>query len=110
MNYIKKKICALEGTSVEMFSYYSHPSSYAVIDTFWFTDTDGQFDLTNLFSKPKYDGRLEYVNLTNQNRHKLIIKNVTRNDNAEYKFRIITDKSDGKYHGIPGVTLHTTGK
>ena len=110
MNYVKKKICALEGTSVEMSCYYSHPSGYVVTDIIWYIDyAEGAY--TNLSSYPRYNGRLEYNgNMMNQNRHELTIKNLTTSDSVEYMFRIITDKTDGKYNGVPGVTLKITGK
>lgn len=109
INYVKSRICALEGSSVNISSENSYPS--------WFTEIDSQ-----RWSRIKWNGeKEETVNLkepagyfehheekkenSQKNIHTLIIKSVHQNDSAEYRLRFQGDEKSQK----AGVILIVTG-
>ncbi|XP_063064203.1 B-cell receptor CD22-like [Engraulis encrasicolus] len=96
-----ESVCALEGSSVELHSYYSHPDGHTVDKTFWFID--GNY--IDLKENDHYKDRVTYT--PNTNNHTLSIKNLKSDDTREYRFRFIT-KQQGGWNGI-NVQLTVTG-
>ena len=101
VSYSSRRVCALMGSTVDISSTYSHPSGYTVSKTFWHYGPPGHY--TDLREEHQFAGRVEYEGNT------LRIKELKMNDSGEYKFRIITDRIEGKYSGSPGVILTVTG-
>ncbi|CAG5928836.1 unnamed protein product, partial [Menidia menidia] len=88
-----------------MISSYKHPSDFKVERAFWFTQNP-ENRYNDLKYDPNYSNRSEYHC---QNKICSVkIKNITENDKAVYKFRFLTNNSDGKYTGVPGVSLSVT--
>ncbi|CAM4655327.1 unnamed protein product [Leuciscus chuanchicus] len=100
VSYSSRRVCALMGSTVDISSTYSHPSGYTVSKTFWHSGQPGDFK--DLREEHQFAGRVEYEGNT------LRIKELKMNDSGEYKFRIITDRTEGKYSGSPGVILTVT--
>ncbi|XP_067254841.1 sialoadhesin [Chanodichthys erythropterus] len=100
VTYTSRRVCALMGSTVDISCTYSHPSGYTVNKTFWHYVQSGDFK--DLREKHEFAGRVEYVGNT------LRIKELKMNDSGEYRFRIITDTTGGKYSGSPGVILTVT--
>ncbi|XDV22224.1 hypothetical protein PO909_027168 [Leuciscus waleckii] len=100
VSYSSRRVCALMGSTVDISSTYSHPSGYTVNKTFWHSGPPGHY--TDLREEHQFAGRVEYEGNT------LRIKKLKINDSGEYKFRIITDRTEGKYSGSPGVILTVT--
>ncbi|XP_048021896.1 uncharacterized protein LOC125252543 isoform X2 [Megalobrama amblycephala] len=100
VTYTSRRVCALMGSTVDISCTYSHPSGYNVNKTFWHYGTPGDFK--DLREERQFAGRVEYVGNT------LRIKELKMNDSGEYRFRIITDTTGGKYSGSPGVILTVT--
>ncbi|XP_048021981.1 sialoadhesin-like [Megalobrama amblycephala] len=100
VTYTSRRVCALMGSTVDISCTYSHPSGYTVIKTFWHYDRPGDFK--DLCEKRQFAGRVEYVGNT------LRIKELKISDSGEYRFRIISDRTGGKYSGTPGVILTVT--
>ncbi|XP_056615795.1 uncharacterized protein LOC130430669 [Triplophysa dalaica] len=98
VTYTSRRVCALVGSTVDIHSSYSHPTGYTVVNTFWHYSN---FDL-DLREEQQFVGRVEYDENT------LRIKDVKTSDSGEYRFRIITNTSGGKYSGSPGVILTVT--
>ncbi|XP_067271143.1 uncharacterized protein [Pseudorasbora parva] len=88
------------GSTVDISCTYTHPSGYTVNKTFWHYVQSG--GIKDLREEDQFAGRVEYVGNT------LRIKELKMNDSGEYKFRIITDRTEGKYSGSPGVILTVT--
>ena len=105
VNYTSSEICALVGSTVEMRCSYKFPNAKdsKVDKEFWFIENHN--DLKNCLN---YSKRVEYH--CEEHVCSLKIKNITKSDSAVYKFRFITNIQDGKYTGLPGVTLSVTGK
>ncbi|KAA0712318.1 hypothetical protein E1301_Tti018678 [Triplophysa tibetana] len=99
VTYTSRRVCALVGSTVEIHSSYSHPTGYTVVNTYWHLSN---FHL-DLREEHQFVGRVEYEENT------LRIKDVKTSDSGEYRFRIITNTSEGKYSGSPGVILTVTG-
>ncbi|XP_051765733.1 sialoadhesin-like isoform X6 [Ctenopharyngodon idella] len=100
VTYTSRRVCALMGSTVDISCTYSHPSGYTVNKAFWHYDQPGDFK--DLREEPQFAGRVEYVGNT------LRIKELKISDSGEYRFRIITDRTGGKYSGSPGVILTVT--
>ncbi|XP_057182064.1 uncharacterized protein LOC130548979 isoform X2 [Triplophysa rosa] len=99
VTYTSRRVCALVGSTVEIHSSYSHPTGYTVVNTYWHSRPERVIDIRE---EQQFAGRVEYVGNT------LRIKDVNMSDSGEYQFRIITNTSDGKYSGSPGVNLTVT--
>ncbi|XP_067272233.1 sialoadhesin-like [Pseudorasbora parva] len=102
VTYTSRRVCALMGSTVDISCTYTHPSGYSVKKTFWHYVQPGDFK--DLREKDQFAGRVEYVGNT------LRIKELKSSDSGEYQFRIITDRTEGKYYGSPGVILTVTDK
>uniref|UniRef100_A0A3B4XU37 B-cell receptor CD22 n=1 Tax=Seriola lalandi dorsalis TaxID=1841481 RepID=A0A3B4XU37_SERLL len=107
MSFTTLIICALEGSTVAINSFFSYPStikevSTTVQDTFWFRkEIDGVY--SDLRRVPAYSHRATYH--CNNRKCTLTIENLMKSDSGVYKFRFITNQQGGKYTGEPGVTL-----
>ncbi|XP_073718122.1 uncharacterized protein [Misgurnus anguillicaudatus] len=85
-----------------MHSSYSHPTGYTVEDSFWYLMNDPSKKDKDLREDHQFAGRVEFVGNT------LRIKDINTSDSGQYVFRFITNRSDGKFSGLPGVTLTVT--
>uniref|UniRef100_A0A8C1WSY5 Si:dkey-4c23.5 n=1 Tax=Cyprinus carpio TaxID=7962 RepID=A0A8C1WSY5_CYPCA len=99
VTYTSRRVCALVGSTVDISCTYSHPSGYTVNKTFWHYQS-GVFK--DLREEHQFAGRVEYVG------NKLRIKELKIRDSGEYLFRFITNMTNGKYSGSPGVILTVT--
>lgn len=91
----------MEGSSVNIASEYLHPNNLQPKTKFWYKTKRSQKDAEKLIEDA---GRLEYHDNMND-LHILKIKNLRKNDSAEYAFRHERyEKFDS-----PGVTLVVTG-
>ncbi|KAK3515345.1 hypothetical protein QTP70_017707 [Hemibagrus guttatus] len=84
VEYPDKPICAVRGFSVSIPCSYVYNSSSNTTSDFEFTGDD-------------------------KSHCTLLIHNVQFSYSGEYKFRFITDVTDGRYTGVPGVTLQVAG-
>nr|XP_046229886.1 uncharacterized protein LOC124050932 isoform X2 [Scatophagus argus] len=89
---------------------YTYPSRMnglktTVERTLWFTKIHGNFP-TDLITDPQYSGRVQYKRY--EKSCTLRITDLRESDSAEYKFRFITNKLNGRYTGSPGVILSVT--
>ncbi|XP_039469153.1 uncharacterized protein LOC120440539 [Oreochromis aureus] len=99
VNYISRRICALEGSSVSIISKYSHPDNMKPEFKLWIKKWR-----TGDKERIEPSGRVEYHdNVKNQNI--LTIKNLTKNDSGEYTFIL---KQHDKELKLPGVFLIVT--
>lgn len=106
VNYISRRICALEDSSVNISSKYSHPDSEPPKDKLWYKiKRSGMKEAEELIEAA---GRVEYHDIMEKH-HILRINNLKKNDSAEYKF--ILKRQNGKWNisDSPGVTLVVTG-
>ncbi|XP_063331700.1 B-cell receptor CD22-like [Pelmatolapia mariae] len=76
-----------------------------VQERFWFVQ-NYYYGHVDLRRHPDYTGRVEHR--FHENDCTLRITDLRERDSAEYKFRFITNQSDGSYTGSPGVTLSVT--
>ncbi|XP_042083222.1 uncharacterized protein LOC102313810 isoform X2 [Haplochromis burtoni] len=104
VNYVSRRICALEGSSVNIISKYSHPDNMKPEFKYWSKKwKTGDKELENPMEP---SGSVEYHdNMKNQ--HTLTIKNLKKNDSGEYTFIL---KGNDKELKLPGVFLIVTGK
>ncbi|XP_031144885.1 B-cell receptor CD22-like isoform X2 [Sander lucioperca] len=104
VNYVRRRICALEGSSVNISSEYSH-HSWSIVNHFWNKGKQGdEQDAENLTEDA---GRVEFHDMKNYTI--LTINNLKKNDSAEYKFTLQRDNKEWKQSASPGVTLVVTG-
>lgn len=100
VNYATRRICAPEGSSVNISSEYSHPDNQQPKSEVWYKIKGrGKGGGAELIEAT---GRVEYHD-SKRNHHVLRIKNLTKNDSAEYTFR------EPQQYDLPGVTLVVTG-
>uniref|UniRef100_A0A8C1ZDY5 Si:dkey-4c23.5 n=1 Tax=Cyprinus carpio TaxID=7962 RepID=A0A8C1ZDY5_CYPCA len=91
--------------SCSLYSHREHPSSSVCISksVCWdVTYTSRRVCALDLHEEHQFAGRVEYVE------NKLRIKELKISDSGEYRFRIITNMTNGKYSGSPGVILTVT--
>ncbi|XP_051240484.1 uncharacterized protein LOC127354555 isoform X2 [Dicentrarchus labrax] len=106
VNYISRRICALQGSSVNISSEYSYPYHQLPQSKSWFKITrSGKQEVKELI-KPA--GHVEYYD-NMKNHHILRINNLKKNDSAEYTFRLQQQNGGWKQSDSPGVTLVVTG-
>ncbi|KAF4093297.1 hypothetical protein AMELA_G00000550 [Ameiurus melas] len=102
--YRDKRVCALEGSSVEFAGNYSHPSNLRVREVFWHYIQRGK-DFQDLKQETQFINRVEYVKQDKSSTLKM--KNLTKKDSGEYHLRFVTDDGKG-FSGKPGVVLNVT--
>ncbi|XP_047434829.1 carcinoembryonic antigen-related cell adhesion molecule 1-like [Mugil cephalus] len=102
VNYISRRICALKGSSVNISSEYSHPHKKKPESKSWYkVETSGEQLIEDAGRVVFHDNK--------KNQHVLTIKNLKKEDSAEYKFRLQGDDEERKRDDVPGVTLVVTG-
>uniref|UniRef100_A0A3Q0QU43 B-cell receptor CD22 n=1 Tax=Amphilophus citrinellus TaxID=61819 RepID=A0A3Q0QU43_AMPCI len=105
VNYVSRRICALEGSSVNITSEYSHPDNTKPENKCW--SKKGRSDDEDSETLIDAAGRVEYhSNMKNQ--HILTIKNLKKNDSGEYTFRFKKDHKGWTQSDLPGVFLIVT--
>ncbi|XP_044200760.1 uncharacterized protein LOC122976370 [Thunnus albacares] len=105
VNYIRRRICTLEGSSVDISSKYLYPDNQQPESKVWYKiKRSGEEEAV----KPTEDAvRVQYLDNMN-NQHILRIKNLKKTDSAEYIFRLLKDR--WRWRGDPpGVTLIVSG-
>ncbi|XP_041789043.1 uncharacterized protein LOC121603849 isoform X2 [Chelmon rostratus] len=104
VNYVSRRICALQGSSVDISSQYSHPNQQLPKFKFWYKlKRSGKVE-----ELTKVAGLVEYHD-NRKNQHILRINNLKKNDSAEYAFRPSQQNVGWKQCDLPGVTLVVTG-
>ncbi|XP_029989714.1 basement membrane-specific heparan sulfate proteoglycan core protein-like [Sphaeramia orbicularis] len=105
VTYSRTQICAVKGSTVTIGCSYSYPWGAKTIQKIWFTKGSNT-EPVDLLRDRDYNNRVKY-SYPNED-CTLTITNVKESDSAEYKFRFVTDRQDGRYTGSPGVTLSVT--
>ncbi|XP_022078760.2 pregnancy-specific beta-1-glycoprotein 3-like [Acanthochromis polyacanthus] len=103
VNYSSSRICALEGSSVNITSQYSQPDNEQTTFKSWYKIKSGEQEGAVQESEHvKYHDK--------KNEHILSIKKLKRNDSGEYMFTTQQQKLDGgrKPFAFPKVTLVVT--
>ncbi|KAL1005491.1 hypothetical protein UPYG_G00059810 [Umbra pygmaea] len=104
VTYTKRRMCVLKGSTVDISCTYNHPCGYKEQGSFWFTKEDP----VDFSTVSQYKDRVSYNRKPEKKKHTLTMTGLTEKDSDIYKFRLITDKTDGKFKGIPGVILNVT--
>ncbi|KAK7161057.1 hypothetical protein R3I94_003896 [Phoxinus phoxinus] len=108
VSYSPLHICALKDSTVIMSCTYTYPTGYQIMTVFWtkaLVKDNGEYP--DLSDDTEYSQRLQYLADEQQN-CTVRLSHVTLKDEHMYYFRFITDKPDGKWTGVPGVTLNVT--
>ncbi|XP_026215542.1 uncharacterized protein LOC113161920 isoform X2 [Anabas testudineus] len=101
VNYVNRRICALQSSSINISSQYSHPDNKF---KFWYKIKRGEKQEAEKLTEA--ERRVEFSD--NKNHHNLIIKQLKKNDSAEYIFRVQTNDEEEIRFDYPGVTLVVT--
>ncbi|CAI5681147.1 unnamed protein product [Oreochromis niloticus] len=105
VNYVSRRICALEGSSVNITSEYSHPDNMKPEFKCW--SKKWRKDKVEVEELIEAAGRVEYQdNMKNQ--HILTINNLKKNDSGGYTFRFKKDHEGWTQSDLPGVFLIVT--
>ncbi|XP_072514060.1 B-cell receptor CD22-like [Salminus brasiliensis] len=107
VKYNQQEICALNRSTVFMNGTFTLPDGLNVTETFWIIDPVKGTEPTDLSKVPEYSGRVKDFS-DNQKQFSLKLSNVTKKDEKDYYFRILTNVADQKWLGKPGVTLKVT--
>ncbi|KAI4898698.1 hypothetical protein NFI96_017174 [Prochilodus magdalenae] len=106
VSYSDRRLCVLEGSSVDFLCTYSHPSTHTVTEVFWYySDPNGK--LEDLRVEERSAGRVEFLGGKEGN-CSLRMRDVRKSDSGEYRFRFITNTAGGRFSGTPGVVLKVT--
>ena len=107
MSYSDRRLCVLEGSSVDFLCTYSHPSTHTVTEVFWYySDPNGK--LKDLRLAERFAGRVEFLG-DEEGNCSLRMRDVRKSDSGEYRFRFITNTAGVRFSGTPGVVLKVTG-
>ncbi|XP_031585031.2 B-cell receptor CD22-like [Oreochromis aureus] len=101
LNYVHSRICALEGSSVNISCKYSHPDYEQIQSKCWYKVKREAEQLTEDADHVEYDDSMK-------NQHILRLKKLKRDDSAEYRFTITAENEEVKQSDFPGVTLIVT--
>ncbi|XP_040892290.1 uncharacterized protein LOC121180731 isoform X2 [Toxotes jaculatrix] len=105
VNFVNRRICALQGSSVNISSEYTYPDNQQPQSTFWYKIRKmGNDDAEKLTEDP---GRVEYHK--HQSHHILRLKNLKKSDSAEYTFRLLSENGEWKQSHFTVATLTVTG-
>ncbi|XP_053472449.1 sialoadhesin-like [Ictalurus furcatus] len=104
VTYRDKRVCALEGSSVEFAGNYSHPSDLSVRKVFWHYIQRGK-DSKNLKQETQFTNRVEYVEQDKSSTLKM--KNLTKKDSGRYQLKFLTNDGN-RFSAEPGVILNVT--
>ncbi|XP_076133721.1 sialoadhesin-like isoform X1 [Alosa pseudoharengus] len=105
VSYSDRRVCALRGSSVQLFCSYTYPRGHTVTSAFWFNKWEKGENPTDLLSMEDFEDRVTYLG-NMQDHSNLTIRDVRERDAGEYRFRFTTNDS---YFGKPGVILNVTG-
>ncbi|XP_017561872.1 uncharacterized protein LOC108432513 isoform X1 [Pygocentrus nattereri] len=103
VSYSDRRLCAVEGSSVDFLCTYSHPSRLTVNEAFWHYQSG--WDPKDLSLDERFAGRVVFLG-DKQGVCSLRMRDVRKNDSGEYHFRFVTN-TDG-FFGKPGVILNVT--
>ncbi|XP_067355304.1 sialoadhesin-like isoform X2 [Channa argus] len=105
VNYENRRICALQGSSVNISTIYSHPHNQQPTSKYWYKIRRRGEGETEVMMNAA--GRVKCYD--NMGRHILEIKHLQKNDSALYTFKV--QRFDGKWKqsDFAGVTLVATG-
>nr|XP_021331569.1 B-cell receptor CD22-like [Danio rerio] len=107
VKYSTSHICALKDSSVIMSCTFTYPTGHQIMKVFWTKNpVKNSEEFSDLSEDPEYSQRLQYLGDKQQN-CTVRLSHVTKKDEHEYYFRIITDK-DWMWVGKPGVRLSVT--
>uniref|UniRef100_I3K9A8 Ig-like domain-containing protein n=1 Tax=Oreochromis niloticus TaxID=8128 RepID=I3K9A8_ORENI len=98
LNYVHSRICAVEGSSVNISSKYSHPDYEQIQSKCWYKVKREAEQLTEDPDHVEYDDSMK-------NQHILRLKKLKRDDSAEYRFTFTTENEEVNQSDFPGVTL-----
>ncbi|XP_061882375.1 B-cell receptor CD22-like isoform X2 [Entelurus aequoreus] len=100
--YYKRHICAMQGSSVDIYCEYT---SYGnTLRKFWFRTDSSHSGNPSMTEGPRYE-----LPSKTSGKSTLRIKDVRQNDSAEYRFKFTTDDDDFEWRSIsPGITLTVT--
>ncbi|XP_048051169.1 B-cell receptor CD22-like isoform X1 [Megalobrama amblycephala] len=107
VSYSPSHICALKDSSVIMSCTYTYPTGYQIEKVFWTKVYETGVDPPDLSNDTEYSQRLQYLGDKQQN-CTIRLSHVTLKDSHMYYFRFITNITEGKWTGDPGVTLTVT--
>ncbi|XP_069545535.1 uncharacterized protein [Brachyistius frenatus] len=103
VNYVSRRICALQGSSVNISSKYSHPDTQQPTSKLWYKkNRSGKEELVEA------SGDVEDYDERNNHHHILTIKNLKKNDSAQYTFRLQREDGGLKESFLHGVLLTVT--
>ncbi|XP_025763472.1 uncharacterized protein LOC109202519 [Oreochromis niloticus] len=105
VNYVSRRICALEGSSVNITSEYSHPDNMKPEFKCW--SKKWRKDKVEVEEVIEAAGRVEYQD-SMKNQHILTINNLKKNDSGGYTFRFQKDHEGWTQSDLPGVFLIVT--
>uniref|UniRef100_A0A8B9HQ35 Ig-like domain-containing protein n=1 Tax=Astyanax mexicanus TaxID=7994 RepID=A0A8B9HQ35_ASTMX len=106
VTYTPDRVCALEGSLVDLSCSYKHPGGLTVTESFWFID-ETEVGPVDLREDDQYKGRVQYHQTQTQCRMR--ITGLRASDARTYWFGFITDDPGGKYTSSSGVSLSVTG-
>ncbi|KAL7884797.1 hypothetical protein AOLI_G00075670 [Acnodon oligacanthus] len=98
---VYSRVCALEGSSVDIPCIYSYPSDQAVIEAYW------SYNHSDMRQSEQFAGRVEYAGDKNKN-CALRLTGLSQNDSGNYRFSFMTNTAPGIFIGSPGVQLTVT--
>ncbi|KAL7832431.1 hypothetical protein AOLI_G00299790 [Acnodon oligacanthus] len=102
VTYSDRRLCALEGSSVDFPCTYSYPRDQTVTKTLWYD----YWPSNDVSLDEHFAGRVDFLR-DEERSCTLRMRNVRKNDSRKYHFQFITDPAE-EFTGKPGVILSVT--
>ncbi|XP_036412193.1 uncharacterized protein LOC118797077 [Colossoma macropomum] len=88
VSYTDRRLCAVEGSSVDFLCTYSHPSHLTVNEAFWYYKS--KVEPKDLSLDERFSGRVQFLG-DKEGNCTLRMRDVRKNDSGEYHFRFVTN-------------------
>ncbi|KAK1802644.1 hypothetical protein P4O66_004287 [Electrophorus voltai] len=108
VKYKQTEICVLKGSTVFINGTYTKPAGLEVKEEFWVTKDFNGNENKPLYCRPTNDSGGVQCYVDEQQHFSLKLINVTKEDEHDYRFRIITNVANEKWLGDP-VKISVTG-
>ncbi|XP_062390827.1 nectin-1-like [Sardina pilchardus] len=106
VTYTHQKICAVEGSSVNITCSYSYPSGYVVRKPLWKFNLGSGEETMDFSVKNTHDNDVEYIGNKDTD-CSLSLRYVKHT--GKYYFKFSTNEDDEEFSGKPEVSLSVTG-
>ncbi|KAL6461882.1 hypothetical protein MHYP_G00300270 [Metynnis hypsauchen] len=106
VTYTDRRVCVLEGSSVDFPCTYTYPSENTFINAFWHYKMSKQEQM-DLRMEEQFAGRVDFIE-DKEGNCTLRMRDLRERDSGDYYFRIITNPEKGKFTALQVRVISST--